>query len=70
MKIRTKFLVKLWVQEPSTPSPTKKYSIFRDILLAINILGILTRGIVKTIFFEYFKSKKNGGRGGIHPRPH
>ena len=64
-KNRTKFLVKLWVQKNPTPSPTIKFQFFRDILLPNNILGILTRGIVETIF-----TRKKRGRGwNPPPRP-
>ena len=50
------------------PLAYKKCQFFRDILLPNNILGILTRVIVETIFFEYFTRKKRG-RGGIHTPP-
>ena len=48
------------------PPPLQNYfQFFRDILLASNILGILTRGIVETIFLSILH-KKRGRGGGIH----
>ena len=43
---------------PYPPPLLNKNHFFRDILLANNILGILTKGIVKKIIFEYFTRKK------------
>ena len=45
-------------QTPPPPSPTKKLSVFCEILIDNNFLGILTNGIVKTTQNEICTNKK------------
>ena len=45
---------------PKPPPHLNKNHFFRDILLANNILGIITKGIVKKLFLSILQEKTRG----------